>query len=202
MKIGRLLACALLLGCAVARAQAPQMPLEISLARGSEAEKAAKAQIERIVARYDVSPWLFTRKIVVDERALPHSHPVLTLHTRHLKDDELLLSTFVHEQLHWYLGQNAAKSQAAVGELRKRYPDIPVGFPRGSSDAESNYYHLLVIFLEYRANRALLGELRARQVMEFWSQDHYTWLYATVMEQEREIGRIVRDHGLIPDAGR
>lgn len=34
--------------------------------------------------------------------AIPYSHPVLTLHTRHLKDDLALLSTFVHEEYHWY----------------------------------------------------------------------------------------------------
>jgi hypothetical protein len=182
-----------------AHAQAQsQKPLEIALAHGSEAEKATKEQLERIVAGYGASSWFFTRKIASDERALPHSHPVLTLHTRHANDDELLLSTFIHEQLHWYLAGNKSRAEAAVRALRSIYPEIPIGFPLGSSDSESNYYHLLVIFLEYRANRALLGELRARQVMEFWARDHYTWLYSTVMEQEQQIGRIVREYGLIP----
>lgn len=196
MKSRFMLASGLLSICGVLHAQAP---LRISLAKASEPEKATKAQIERIIAKYDVSPWIFTSSIVVDESALPHSHPVLTLHTRHVKDDDLLLSTFVHEQLHWYIAQNQKKAAAAVEELKALYPDIPIGFPKGSSDAEGNYYHLLVIFLEYRANRHLLGELRARQVMEFWAADHYTWLYETMLEQERRIGAVLRKYELIPN---
>ncbi len=189
----------LLLICAVSHAHAP---LEISLANGSAAEKAAKTQLERVLAAYDAAPWIYTRSIVVDQDAIPHSHPVLTLHTRHLKDDELLLSTFVHEQLHWYLAQNQTKADAAVGELKAMFPDVPIGHPQGSSDAEGNYYHILVIFLENRANRDLLGELRAKQVMAFWADDHYTWIYRTVMQRERDIGRILRKHDLIPDVRR
>jgi hypothetical protein len=41
--------------------------------------------------------------MVIKERAIPHSHPVLTLNTRNLDSDDQLLSAFLHEQLHWYL---------------------------------------------------------------------------------------------------
>lgn len=196
----RFMLCGVLLSiCGGLHAQAP---LKIALAKDSEPEKATKAQIERLVAKYDLSPWIFTTSVVIDDSSLPHSHPVLTLHTRHLKDDDLLLSTFVHEQLHWYITQNQKKAEAAVEELKVLYPDIPIGFPQGSRDAEGNYYHLLVIYLEYRANRDLLGELRARQVMEFWAADHYTWIYKTILEQERKIGAVLRKHELIPNIAR
>src|SRR5262249_41281436 len=65
-------------------------------------EAQTKEQLLRLLKTYDVSRWIFTKSIVIDERAIPHSHPVLTLHARHLQDDELLLSTFVHEQFHWF----------------------------------------------------------------------------------------------------
>ena len=144
----------------------------------------------------------FTRAIQIDESAIPHSHPVLTLHTRHLKDDDLLLSTFVHEQLHWFLVQNEKETQEAMKELRLLFPKVPVGFPEGSENDESTYLHLLVNYLEYQADKELLGELRARQVMEFWSTDHYTWIYRTVLERGRDIGNILLKHGLMPPGRR
>src|SRR5262245_43386378 len=82
-----------------------QEKIEISLKRGSQGEAQTKAQLERLLKFYDLSKWIFTRSVVIDEKSIPHSHPILTLHTRHLKDDELLLSTFVHEQIHWFLAQ-------------------------------------------------------------------------------------------------
>jgi hypothetical protein len=30
----------------------------------------------------------------------------------------------------------------------------------------------------------LLGELKARQVMDFWATDHYTWIYKTVVNRQ------------------
>lgn len=45
--------------------------------------------------------WIRTRDVVVEEKAIPHSHPVLTLNTQYLKNDNALLATFIHEQFHW-----------------------------------------------------------------------------------------------------
>lgn len=78
-------------------------PLAIELITTDERSVATKVQLERLLDSYDLSPWLYTRSVAIDADAIPHSHPVLTLHTRHLDDDRLLLSTFVHEQLHWFL---------------------------------------------------------------------------------------------------
>jgi hypothetical protein len=177
-----------------------QEKVNISLAHGSKAEQQTKEQVQRLLGAYDLSKWIFTRSVVIDEESIPHSHPTLTLHTRHLKDDELLLSTFVHEQLHWLIVQKDKDSEAAMKELRLLFPKIPVGFPEGANDERGNYVHLLVIYLEYRADRELLGELKARQVMDFWATDHYTWIYKTVLERARDIGNIAFKYKLIPAA--
>ena len=118
--------------------------------------------------------------------------------TRHTKDDELLLSSFVHEQAHWFLTQNDKQTEEAKKELRALFPKVPVTFPEGAADEESTYLHLIVNYLEYRADRELFGELKARQIMEFWSKDHYTWIYKTVLERARDIGNIAFKHKLIP----
>ena len=176
-----------------------QDKLDISLKSGSPSEIQTKAQLERLVKTYDLSKWIFTKAILIDEKSIPHSHPVLTLHTRHLKDDDLLLSAFVHEQLHWFLVQNDKETNEAIKELRVVFPKVPVGSPEGiPEDEESTYLHLLVNYLEYRADRELMGELRAKQVMDFWATDHYKWVYKTILERTRDIGNIAFKHKLIP----
>ena len=175
-----------------------QSNVDIALKQGSKEEEQTKAQLQRLLKTYDLTKWIFTNAILIDEKSIPHSHPVLTLSTRHLRDDELLISTFVHEQGHWFLTQNHKNTEEAKKELRVLFPKVPVSFPEGATDEESTYLHLIVIYLEYRADRELLGELRARQIMDFWANDHYTWIYKTVLERTREIGNIVFKHKLIP----
>ena len=175
-----------------------QAKIDISLKNGSPGEIQTRDQLQRLLTTSDLSKWIFTRSILIDEKAIPHSHPILTLHTRHLKDDDLLLSTFVHEQLHWFLVQKDKETNEAIKDLRALFPKVPVVFPEGAGDEESTYLHLLVIYLEYRADREILGELRTKQVMDFWSGDHYTWVYKTVLERTRDIGSIAFKHKLIP----
>lgn len=190
--------CLTLIALCLSNAALAQGGIDISVKRGSKAEQQTKEQLQQLIKTYDLTRWIFTRSIMIDEEAIPHSHPVLTLSARHVKDDELLLSTFVHEQAHWFLTQNHKSTEEAIKELRVRFPKAPVNFPEGASDEESTYLHLIVIYLEYRADRELLGELKARQVMEFWATDHYTWIYKTVLEHTREIGNLALKYKLIP----
>ncbi len=185
-------------------AQANSLKFEITLKHMDDRERQTEKQLRRLISSYDLSRWVFTRSIIIESgfNVIPHSHPVLTLSTRHLKDDELLLSTFVHEQLHWFLGYKSKETEDAYKELRTMFPKVPVGFPEGGRDEESTHKHLLVCYLEYQAIKELLGELSARQVMEFWATDHYTWIYKTVLERGREIGSLVRKHKLLPPVTR
>ncbi|HWN41800.1 MAG TPA: hypothetical protein VNW71_06230 [Thermoanaerobaculia bacterium] len=181
---------------------APTAPIEIELKQGSPEEVRTRDQLLRLLREHDLGRWIFTRKVVIDgtPRLIPHSHPVLTLSTQSLKDDELLLSTFVHEQLHWYLEENHERAKPALEELRKLYPDAPSGPPGGARDLESTYRHLIVCYWEIRAAKELLGELRGFQVGQFWAQDHYMWIYRKVMEEGYKIGPVIHKHGLVPDA--
>jgi hypothetical protein len=176
----------------------PAARLDIKLVHGSPAEVQTRDQVQRLVNAYDVSPWLYTTSILIDEQTIPHSHPVLTLHTRHLKDDELLLSTFVHEQLHWFFVQKGEMTQQAIQDLRRLFPRVPVGAPDGAVTEESSYLHLMVCYTEYQAIRRLLGELKAREVMEFWASDHYRWIYSTMLDRPGDIGDVLARHDLIP----
>jgi hypothetical protein len=174
-----------------------QNKIEITLKHGSMQELQTKEQLQRLLKTYDLSKFIFTNSIVIDEESIPHSNPILTLNTRHLKDDELLLSTFVHEQLHRFL-QQKKETDEAIKELRTLFPKVPVGLPDGAEDETGTYVHLLVNFLEWRADRDLFGELKARQLMDFWAADHYRWVYKTVLERPRDIWKIVSKYRLIP----
>src|SRR5688572_24621752 len=118
--------------------------IEISLKNNTPAEAKTKVQLERLIAAHDLSKWTFIRKVEIDEKAIPHSHPVLTLNTRHIKDDELLLSTYVHEQIHWHLVNLSKETDEAIKELRVLFPKVPAGPPGGARDENSTYLHLLV----------------------------------------------------------
>lgn len=191
-------------GCASGAAPKPEpLPVAITLTHGDERERETQAQLDRLLRTYDVRPWIFTDKIVIESgrRVIPHSHPVLTLSTRHLKDDELLLSTFVHEQIHWFMGSRSDDTAKAIAELEKLFPEVPAGHPEGARDEYSTYLHLLVCTLEDDAMNRLLGELRARQVLQFWTTDHYQWVYRQVLERGGDLRGILAKHRLDPSAG-
>jgi hypothetical protein len=108
--------------------------LDIKLVHGTMPEQKTRTQLQSLMAKYDLSRWLVTHEINIESHEIPHSHPVLTLNTRHLNQDDLLLSTFIHEQLHWFLNTRESGTAAAVAELRVMYPKIPIGHPDGSND--------------------------------------------------------------------
>ena len=189
----------IMLVLSVIRVSYGQAIVQIEVMKGTRDEVQTKEQLQRLLKAYDLSRWIFTKSVLIDESVIPHSHPILTLHTRHLKDDALLLSTFIHEQAHWNITQRPGSRQA-IDELRTLFPKVPVVGREGAQNEQSTYLHLLVCYLEYRGVEAVLGERKARQVTEFWSTDHYTWIYRTVLERKREIGDIAFKYKLIPTA--
>jgi hypothetical protein len=170
--------------------------IKIELKHDTFREQRTRAQLERLLASYHLRKYTFTHDVVIDESAIPHSNPVLTLHTRHLGSDDELLSTYVHEQLHWYLDEHLKQTESAEAELRKIYPTVPVGYPDGAQDQQSTYLHLIVCYLEMQADRELMGHDRAAKVMNFWAGDHYRWIYKTVIQDEPTIRRVVEQEDL------
>jgi hypothetical protein len=155
-------------------------PLTIRLAHDSDAERRTRDQLLRLVERFEVNRWIETREILIDETTTPHSHPVLTLHTRHLDNDLQLMSTFVHEQFHWYLIRERERRDAAMAEFREHYPDVPVGGSTGARDTNSTYLHLVVCDLEFQAMTILVGREEAARTLQLYT--HYEWIYDRVVE--------------------
>ena len=140
----------------------------------------------------------------LEEGVIPHSHPILTLSpqtrgTDYLADLEQLLGTYIHEQLHWFLllKNKFEAYKNASAELRSLYPDLPTERPEGCGSDRSNYLHIQVNYLEYRALRELLGEAEAKAVVK--SVPYYTAIYALVLRGYEQIGKLMTKYGLIPD---
>lgn len=172
--------------------------LTLICAQARAEELASAEQLLRLLRRYDLSPWRFTSTVCFEQGVVPHSQPTLTLGTRHLDDDGLLLSTYLHEQLHWFLEANPTGVDEVLRALRQRYPHPPVGCPEGARDAASSHLHYLVCYLERRALREVLGPEEADRVFTFWRTDHYRAIYATVMDEEDIIAQIVAGRLTVP----
>ncbi|MGH9862813.1 MAG: hypothetical protein ACRD35_05250 [Candidatus Acidiferrales bacterium] len=180
---------------------AEKLGLNITLKNGSEREVETKAQLEKILEQHDLSPWLFTREVVVDEKTpVPHSHPVLTFNTNYTGRDLLFLSTFVHEQLHWFVLAHQEDRDRALAELEELFPDLPTQPPDGSSGRFSSYQHVIVCYLEFTALKELVGEEKAREVIEFWAGHHYRAIYRLVLDHTDKLRAVVEKHNLFPAA--
>ena len=142
---------------------------------------------------YDLRDYTWTSRVVIEEGVVNHAFPVLTLNTGAITDDELL-SSYLHEQIHWHLREHRYQQDAAVAELRRFYPRIPVGLPEGADSPYSTYGHLVTCYLEMLADRHFLGDERAAAVIK--NKRHYTWIYATVVRDEAKIAGVVKRHGL------
>jgi hypothetical protein len=79
--------------------------------------------------------------------------------------------------------------QRAVRQLRALYPRVPVGLPEGAETEYSTYGHLVDCYLEIQADRQLLGEKRAADVIQH--KPWYTWIYGTILRDEPKIAAIV-----------
>jgi hypothetical protein len=153
-----------------------------------------KAELEHIFTLYDLSKYTFSRKVIIEERAIAHSFPDITLNTRFLGSDDELLSSFIHEQLHWHLRDHLNRTQEAIAQLRRLYPKVPVGMPEGAETEYSTYGHLVDCYLEIMADRQLIGTERTAAVIK--NKGHYTWIYDTILRDEPKIAAIVNGEHL------
>ena len=180
----KLLALIILLIPVFAFAQTPK--LNIRLAHGYVEEMKKRQQIERLAEHYDLSKYTITRDLVIEERAMNHSAPVLTLNLMFLDDDDRALGVYVHEQAHWVLmTRHRNQSREMLDELTRLYPNIKIDPPHGDGNRATSYLHLPVIMLEWQALENLLGVTRARAVMK--RANHYTDLFATVIDHRPQM---------------
>ncbi len=169
-------------------------PLEITTAAGTEAEVASAERLRALLDSHDVDRWIFSPRVIVKDRVIPYSHPVVTV--RAGDPDDRLLANYVHENIHWYVAERDEGRLAALGEIRTAWPDLPIAPPEGARDEASSYLHVIVCALEYKAMKEIVGERRARELFEFWTTHHYKAIYRLVLTEEGRIMAILERHGL------
>lgn len=69
--------------------------VEVTTQNGSARELQAKAELESILNKYDLSKYTFTRRVVFEQKVINHAFPVLTMNPGFLGSDDEMLSTFV-----------------------------------------------------------------------------------------------------------
>jgi hypothetical protein len=168
--------------------------ITIDVAHGSERERQTKVGLEQVLASYDLRKYAFTDHVVIEESAINHAFPVLTLNARFANSPDELLASYIHEQLHWYLREHLPRQQDAIADLRRMYPNAPVGLPEGAETAYSTYGHLVDCYLEILAVRQLIGPERTTAVID--DKHHYTWIYQTIIRDEERIAAVVSSHHL------
>lgn len=161
--------------------------MEVRALHGSDAELAVTRELKRLRDRHDLAGLEWTCVVVVDGSPgiVPHSHPVLTLSTR--RQGWLLLATYLHEQLHWWLSQPILHERvgAASVELKDRWPKVPTASDGGARDVASTRLHLIVCSLEVRAMEAVAGGAVAQTLLETRvSGKVYPWVYRQAQAQQ------------------
>ena len=168
--------------------------IDIQTSHHSARELQEKLELEQLLKKYDVSKYTFTRTVVIEERAMNHAFPVLKLNVHFLGSDDELLSSFLHEQLHWYLAQHRLAMEDAVRQLKVMYPRAPVGLPEGADTEYSTYGHLIDCYLEIQADRQLIGPERTDRLIK--NKPWYTWIYKTILQDEDRIAALVKEERL------
>lgn len=167
--------------------------LEIT-AHGRGAEE-AKQVLLKLLDSYDLSDYIYTKKIEIESGVIPHSHPVLTLKAEEKDSPEILLGTFIHEQMHWYWIQNSpGRDIGPRVDFKLKYPSAPTQVPLGSGSADSTYQHIGVCWLEYQGLIRFLGDERANAVLS--EKSYYTWIYKTVLEDSAYIGTVMKKYNM------
>jgi hypothetical protein len=167
------------------------------------AEREAKRVADLLAAlrkRHDLTRFEFTKLVRVQPAGPTYSHPILTLGTRFAESEDLLLSTYLHEQMHWYLWRLGGPDHDPIApffdELVRRYPQAPIKLPEGARSYEQTYLHIVVCWLEIAAATELIGRERAAAITQAtWG---YRWIYRTVIEDWRPLQALLEANGILP----
>lgn len=174
-------------------AKSPEV--DIQLHTGNESEKKGKQLIQDYLKKYDLEKYIFTKKIIIQSRVIPHSHPILTLNTRQIDQPDRYFSTFIHEQIHWFFHDRTKQTDQFIEDMKKHFPKIPDGNNGGAKDAISTYLHLGVCYYEFLALSHYIGEEKAKRIFE--TGDIYSWVKKQVLEKGTIIGESLKTNDLV-----
>ena len=174
--------------------------IDIDLGEAEREAERIRAWLEALRRRHDLERFEYTRHVRIVPAGPTYSHPILTLGTRFTETEDLLLSTYLHEQMHWYLwllgGPDHDPVAPIFDELVRRYPQAPIWLPEGARSYEQTYVHLVVCWLEIEAAAAVIGRERANRMADTtWG---YRWIYRTVVTDRDPLCELFTTNGIYP----
>ena len=183
----------------MARATTEGFHIDLDLEHARREGERVRDLLAALRRRHNLARFEYTSVVRIVPGGDIFSHPVLTLGNRFASNEDTLLSTYLHEQMHWYLWHLGTPERDMVApfldELVRRYPNAPTSLPDGARNYEATYIHLVVNWLEVAATSELIGRERAVAFAE--AQTSYRWIYRTVLK-DWDLGALYRRHGIVP----
>jgi hypothetical protein len=174
--------------------------IDVDLDHARREGKRVRDLLQALRRRHDLSRYEYTRVVRIVPGGETFSHPLLTLGNRFSDTEDLLLSTYLHEQMHWYLWHLGTPERDPVApffdELVRRYPEAPTCLPDGARSYEATYLHLVVNWLEVAATSEFIGRQRASAIAA--TQWTYRWIYRTVLQDWDMLAELYERHGILP----
>jgi hypothetical protein len=174
--------------------------IDVDLEHAQREADRVRAMLEALRRRHDLSRYEYTKVVRIVPGGDTYARPILTLGNRFADSEDLLLSTYLHEQMHWYLWHLGTPDRDMLepfyDELVRRYPQAPVELPDGARNYDATYSHLVVNWLEVAATSEFIGRERAFNIAS--TQRSYRWIYRTVVKDWDALGELYERHGIVP----
>ncbi|OJJ19362.1 hypothetical protein BKI52_21365 [marine bacterium AO1-C] len=158
-------------------------------------ELVIQKRLKALWEKYNLEPFAFTKKVKIQKGTISHSHPVLTLNTK-LDTDTKLLSTFLHEQMHWYTLTNHPGFIKVTKALAAKYTKLPVKLPEGAGSEQGTFLHLGVCYLEFHTLAKVIGRKEALAHMQYKTTQYYRWVYRTILKDLSYFEKLFGENGL------
>lgn len=176
------------------------MKVNFRTRHNTEEELKTVSLLEDTLKRHpELSGYIFSSSVIIDGTVQPpHSHPVITLNCKDNDSLSLLLSNFIHEQLHHFLHDRDSKLEDAVNELKKTYKNAPIGYPHGANNEFWTYAHLILCSLEQMILKEVFGKEFAHESLTYWQTHHYTWIYKKISTDYDSLIKTAKRYDLLP----
>ncbi len=157
-----------------------------------------RQNLDHLVKIFPLAPMFFTTDIHIQPQSVPTSHPILTLNTRYAENPNLLLASFLHYELHWWLERKSKEFQLAQADLKSLFFPLPaVAISKSEKDT---FQHLIICFLEYEALIHYLNLKEANKILKdlIYKEKIHPWIYKQAYKNYEEIKFIVKKYELMP----
>ena len=184
----------------MARSDPDHFRIDLDLDHARREGERVRDMLDALRRRHDLARYEYTTIVRIVPGGDTFAQPVLTLGNRFADSEDALLSTYLHEQMHWYLWHLGTPERDKVApfmdELVRRYPDAPTAQPDGALGYDATYLHLVVNWLEVAATSEFIG--RERAVAVAGAQRSYRWIYRTVLRDWDLLGELYERHDVVP----